>query len=137
MSIVLAWLAVAAYVAAAVIALRRRRDDAPGLFDTADLQKEILLLHEAAKRLDDLDTLIIDLRLCRPSETVRAFRMEWQSVSGQAHSFDFMADGEDVTTGCLLEMAERERDELNEEIAQRIFDLYQMAVLLTGGREKR
>ena len=136
MSIVLAWLAVAAYVAAAVIALRRRRDDAPEFFDTADLQKEIELLHEAAKRLDDLDTLIIDLRLCRPSEVVRAFRMEWQSVSGKEHAFDFLADGENASTDYLLAMAEQERDELNAEIAERIFDLYQMAVLLTGGREK-
>ena len=133
---IMAWIAVAAYIAVAVYIHRRDKKQERYDMNAAQMQEEIKALARCAEDLEKLDSMIIDLRLCKPGEVQRAFRMEWQSVSGKNHSFDFMADGENESTEHMIGLAESERDGLNQEIIQRVFDLYKLAVLLTGEGEK-
>lgn len=106
------------------------RNDAPQdepedeLIDTARLIREIDALHSMAHQLADLDDMLIDLRLCRPGEVHRAFKMEWLGAAGKSHSVDFMSDGENAADEYLTELAYARRDELNAEICERIYDLY-------------
>lgn len=99
-------------------------------FDSKDLQDEIHALNEMMNRISELDNMIIDLRLCRPSEALRAFRMEWQGAAGINHGLDFMADGQSDSSTHLMELAISERNKLNTQIAQRIVDIYNKACAL-------
>lgn len=96
-------------------------------FDSADLAKEVEGIAKKMRELEQLDEMIIDLRLCKPAEVQRAFRMEWMGTAGKNHSFDFLADGENASTEYLLELAITQREELNADIKARIFDLYAKA----------
>lgn len=93
-------------------------------FDSIRLEGEIEALHKKMLKLRQLDEMIIDLRLCRPAEVQKAFRMEWMSEAGTNHAFDFIADGGNPSTEYLLSLAVAEREEVNEDIKRRIFDLY-------------
>lgn len=99
-------------------------------FDSIELQNEVHTLNERMNRLSELDNMIIELRLCKPSEALRAFRMEWQGTAGVNHGIDFMADGESESSSYLLDLAIAERNELNTEIGQRIADIYRRACYL-------
>ena len=134
--IVLAWVMAFAYVGIAIYLHRKKSKQEHYEMNAAQLQQEIKLLARCADDLEKLDNMIIDLRLCKPGEVQRAFRMEWQSVSGKNNSFDFMADGANESTEHMINLAEAERDGLNQEIIQRVFDLYKLAVLLSGEGEK-
>ena len=123
-------LLVSAYIIIAVSMSRRKQQDdeePPERFDAAMLAKEVDALNRKMQKLEQLDDMIIDLRMCKPSEYQRAFRMEWMSAAGKNNSFEFMADGSNMSTQCLLEMAYQEREELNEDIRRRIYDLYARA----------
>jgi len=130
------WVGIAAFVAAEIYIRRKRKKECDWYFNTTQMQREIQALARCANELETLDNMLIDLRLCKPDEVQRAFRMEWQSVSGQNHSFDFFADGQNPSTEHLRDMAEAEREALNQEIIQRVFDLYKLAVLLSGKDEE-
>lgn len=97
------------------------------LIDCRDLQQDVEELNTMMQRLAELDSAIIELRLCKPAEQMRSFRVEWQSVSGTAHTVDFMADGESESHESFRMWAVNERIKLNQEIAQRIYDLYAKA----------
>ena len=101
-------------------------------YDSLRLQREVHELAAKMEQLEALDNMIIDLRLCKPAEVMRAFRMEWQGTDGTNHAFDFMADGQSASSEHLMELAMQERSELNEEIAQRIYDLYMRASRLSA-----
>ena len=123
-------LLISAYIIIAVSMSRRKpheEEEPPEMFDAAMLSKEVDALNRKMQKLEQLDEMMIDLRLCKPAEVQRAFRMEWMGTAGKNNSFDFMADGENVSTKCLLEMASQEREELNEDIRHRIYDLYARA----------
>ena len=93
-------------------------------FDALRMMQEVRALHNKMNELEKLDKLIIDLRLCRPSEAVRAFHLEWMSTSGAENKLDLMANGENALTTQLLLTAEAHRAEMNREVIQRIYDLY-------------
>lgn len=132
-----AWLAVAGYVALAVYIRRNKaEEEETQYFDTSRLKPEVEALSRAMQELEALDHLLIDLRMCKPDEAMRAFRMQWQSVSGKGYSFDFFADGRNPTTQHMLGLVQDERDELNAEIIQRVYDLYQVAVIAAGEAEE-
>lgn len=99
--------------------------------DSIRMQKEVHELNEKMHELEALDNMMIDLRLCKPAEVMRAFRMEWQGTDGIDRKFDFLADGQSASSTHLLELAAAEREQLNAEIMQRIFDLYAIATHLT------
>lgn len=128
-----ALLLVAVWVIAAVI-LRRwqpeEEEEESAMFDSAMLSKEVEALSRKMSKLQQLDEMIIDLRLCKPAEAQRAFRMEWMSAAGKNNAFEFMADGSNLSTQYLLELAIAEREEVNADIQRRIYDLYQRACAL-------
>lgn len=95
-------------------------------FDSAKLQSEIAALYHASQELETLDSMIIDLRLCKPDELHRAFRVEWQG-STKSHSFDFMSTGANSNTAHMIALAEDQREQLNTDIQSRIADLYSRA----------
>lgn len=101
------------------------------LFDSLKLQSEIHALNEMVNRIEQLDSMIIDLNLCRPSEVLRNFRMEWQGTAGVNHGFDFLADGQSDSSAHLMELAIAERHELNTQVALRIADIYNKACALS------
>ena len=101
------------------------------MIDSLRLHREVQELATKMNELEALDNMIIDLRLCKPSEVMRAFRMEWQGISGKDHSFDFLADGQNASSEHLMELAIEQRAELNAEIAERIYDLYARASRLS------
>lgn len=96
----------------------------PPEFDALTLRREVTLINQRMRELEQLDRMIIDLRLCRPSEAVKAFRVEWMSTSGAENKIDLMADGENALTKQLIITAEAHRIEMNREVIQRIYDLY-------------
>lgn len=98
-------------------------DEDLNFFNSKELQDDIEVLHQRIQRLAELDNMMMDLQLCRPSEALRAFRMEWQGVA-KNHSVEFMADGQSDTSALMMELAEAEREQLNDEIGQRIASLY-------------
>lgn len=106
---------------------QRESDDEPHGYDASQFQLEVKQLNDDMERLHELDELMIDLRLCSPEDMQRSFRMEWQSLSGKNHKFDFWADGENLSTDYLMGLAQSERDELNAMIARRINALYYRA----------
>lgn len=110
---------------------RTKKEEEVDFFDSLRLQREVQELASRMNDLEALDNMIIDLRLCKPAEVLRAFRMEWQGAGGQEHKFDFLADGQNASSEYLMELAIQERDELNTEIAQRIYDLYTRASRLS------
>ena len=110
---------------------RTKKEEEVDFFDSLRLQREVQELASRMNDLEALDNMIIDLRLCKPAEVLRAFRMEWQGAGGQEHKFDFLADGQNASGEYLMELAIQERDELNTEIAQRIYDLYTRASRLS------
>lgn len=95
--------------------------------DCGELQKDVAELHSMMQRLAELDSAILELKLCRPAEQMRSFRVEWQSVSGTDHVVDFMADGESESSESFKLWAVNERIRLNQDITQRIYDLYAKA----------
>ena len=105
--------------------------DEIGMCNSMLLQRDIQELAAKTEQLEALDNMIIDLQLCRPSEVIRAFRMEWQSTGGKDYDFEFLADGQNASTEYLMQLAREEREQLNAEIAARITDLYQKASRLT------
>ena len=125
---------IALLVIAAVIALRElyrkyqaaKEDEQTELFDSARLQGEIYALYHAAQELERLDTMLIDLRLCKPSELHRNFRISWDSATG-SHDLDFMSDGQNANTANLIAIATDQREAVNEDIQQRIIDIYSKA----------
>lgn len=134
----LGWIAAAAYLAFAIYLYRKKRQEDQEEFyevNAVQLREEIAALSRCMKELESLDSLLIDVRLCKPEEAQRVFRMEWQSVSGTNHSFDFFLDGQNQSSAYMMELAEAEREALNQEILRRVFDLYRTAVLLTGEGE--
>lgn len=96
-------------------------------FDSARLQNEVNALHRCMQELEQLDAMLIDLRLCKPDELHKAFRVQWQGSTGKEHALDFMSTGANGNTRHMIELAESQRDELNEEIQARIVDLYTRA----------
>lgn len=101
-------------------------DQSAELFDSARLQREIMELARCAKELEQLDNMLIDLRLCRPDELHRNFRVQWCSSTGD-HALDFMSDGQNANTANLIAIATDQREAVNEQIQQRIIDLYEKA----------
>lgn len=95
-------------------------------FDSARLQGEISALYRASQELEQLDEMIIDLRLCKPDELHKAFRIEWQG-STKAHSLDFMSTGANTNTAHMIALAEDQREQVNADIQARIADLYARA----------
>ena len=105
---------------------RHRQEPEQPFFDSARLQSEIAALYHASQELETLDSMIIDLRLCKPDELHRAFRIQWQG-STKEHSFDFMSTGANSNTAHMIELAEDQREQLNADIQSRIIDLYARA----------
>ena len=105
---------------------RAAREQQP-FFDSARLQGEVNELHRCMNELEQLDAMIIDLRLCKPDELHKAFRIQWQGSTGRQHALDFMSTGANGNTRHMIALAESQREELNEEIQSRIVDLYTRA----------
>ena len=105
---------------------RAAREQQP-FFDSARLQGEVNELHRCMNELEQLDAMIIDLRLCKPDELHKAFRIQWQGSTGREHALDFMSTGANGNTRHMIALAESQREELNEEIQSRIVDLYTRA----------
>lgn len=96
-------------------------------FDSARLQNEVNALHRCMQELEQLDEMLVDLRLCKPDELHKSFRIQWQGSTGKEHALDFMSTGANSNTVHMIELAESQREALNEEIQARIADLYARA----------
>lgn len=104
-----------------------------GGFDGELLRKDIAKLYELSQEMQQVDEMLIDLRVCKPAEAEKYFRVDWMSTAGENRTLDFIADGENLTTEKLTEIAMERRDELNQEIADAICDLYQAAIDMDDG----
>lgn len=96
-------------------------------FDSARLQNEVKALYSAMKEITELDEMIVDLRLCKPEELHKAFRVQWNGITGKQHALDFMSTGTNAATENFMELAANRREELNADIQARIIDLYNRA----------
>ena len=104
-----------------------------GGFDGELLRRDITKLYELSQEMEQVDEMLIDLRVCKPAEAEKYFRVDWMSTAGENRTLDFIADGENLTTEKLTEIAMDRRDELNQEIADAICDLYQAAIDMDDG----
>lgn len=125
-----------------VLAIIRKKEneeieqETTGGFDGELLRHEIARLYDLSQEMQQVDEMLIDLKVCRPAEAEKYFRVDWMSTAGENRTLDFIADGENLTTEKLTEIAMERRDELNQEIADAICDLYQAAIdmdFVTGG----
>ncbi len=107
--------------------------DTTGGFDGELLRKDIAKLYDLSQEMEQVDEMLIDLRVCKPAEAEKYFRVDWMSASGENRNLDFIADGENLTTEKLTEIAMERRDELNQAIADAICDLYQAAIDMDNG----
>jgi hypothetical protein len=123
LTIICILLCVGMFCAGWKLMMKEDEDDQIDFFNSRELADDVEALHERMKRLQELDNMLQDIQLCRPSEALRAFRMEWQGVA-KNHSVEFMADGQSDTSAIMMELAEAEREQLNDEIGQRIASLY-------------
>ena len=130
---ILAFMCIGVWILIAYIGykLTHRPEKEEQFFDSMRLQREIHQLNEMVNRIEELDSMIIDLNLCKPSEVLRNFRMEWQGAAGVNHGFDFLADGQSDSSAHLMELAIAEREELNTQVALRIADIYSKACALS------
>ncbi len=130
---ILAFMCIGVWILIAYIGykLTHRPEQEEQFFDSMRLQREIHQLNEMVNRIEELDSMIIDLNLCKPSEVLRNFRMEWQGAAGVNHGFDFLADGQSDSSAHLMELAIAEREELNTQVALRIADIYSKACALS------
>ena len=103
-------------------------EETTGGFDGELLRQEIARLYDLSQEMQQVDEMLIDLKVCRPAEMEKFFRIDWMSTACENRSLDFIADGENSTTERLTEIAMERRDELNQEIADAICDLYQAAI---------
>lgn len=85
----------------------------PEAWDAMELKPEADRLINELRHLEELDRMLLDLRLC-PENYQRVFRMEWQGAAGGNHAIDFLTDGQDLSAEYLTELAEAERDQVNE-----------------------
>lgn len=108
-----------------------RQQEQESFFDSARLQGEVNELHRCMSELEQLDAMLIDLRLCKPSELHKAFRVQWQGSTGKQRALDFMSTGANGNTRHMIRLAESQREELNTEIQERIADLYARAQAMT------
>lgn len=99
-----------------------------GGFDGELLRNDIAKLYDLSQEMEQVDEMLIDLKVCRPAEAEKYFRVDWMSTAGENRTLDFIADGENLTTEKLTEIAMERRDELNQKIADAICDLYQAAI---------
>lgn len=104
-----------------------------GGFDGELLRQEIARLYDLSQEMQQVDEMLIDLRVCKPAEAEKYFRVDWMSTAGENRTLDFIADGENLTTEKLTEIAMERRDELNQAIADAICDLYQAAIDMDDG----
>lgn len=104
-----------------------------GGFDGELLRKDIARLYDLSQEMEQVDEMLIDLRVCKPAEAEKYFRVDWMSASGENRALDFIADGENLTTEKLTEIAMERRDELNQAIADAICDIYQAAIDMDDG----
>lgn len=104
-----------------------------GGFDGELLRRDITKLYELSQEMKQVDEMLIDLRVCKPAEAEKYFRVDWMSTAGENRTLDFIADGENLTTEKLSEIAMERRDELNQAIADAICDLYQAAIDMDDG----
>lgn len=104
-----------------------------GGFDGELLRKDIARLYDLSQEMKQVDEMLIDLRVCKPAEAEKYFRVDWMSTAGENRTLDFIADGENLTTEKLTEIAMERRDELNQAIADAICDLYQAAIDMDDG----
>lgn len=122
-----------------VLAIIRKKEneeveqETTGGFDGELLRQEIARLYDLSQEMQQVDEMLIDLKVCRPAEAEKYFRVDWMSASGENRALDFIADGENLTTEKLTEIAMERRDELNQEIADAICDLYQAAIDMDDG----
>lgn len=125
-AVVFILLVYAAFIAFAVYSKLHGQADAEDAaeYDTARVHQDVEALSADMRRLKELDDMMLDLRICSPSELQRSFRVEWQSMSGINHKLDICADGENASTERLMALAMTERDELNTRISRRINSLY-------------
>lgn len=87
--------------------------DEPETWDAMELKQAAERLNTELRHLEELDRMLLDLRLC-PEDYQRVFRMEWQGAAGGNHAIDFMTDGQDLSAEYLIELAEAERSQVNE-----------------------
>jgi hypothetical protein len=122
-----------------VLAIIRKKEneeieqETTGGFDGELLRQEIARLYDLSQEMEQVDEMLIDLRVCKPAEAEKYFRVDWMSTAGENRTLDFIADGENLTTEKLTEIAMERRDELNQAIADAICDLYQAAIDMDDG----
>lgn len=106
--------------------LKRKKKDKPQEFhfDVAQVREMVEELAQIMGELQDLDDMLLDLKLCKPGENHRAFRLDWQTNSGKDKTLDMFADGQNVDTKNLYRLAAQRRAELNADILASIEDLY-------------
>lgn len=107
--------------------LEMEQDEESG-FDAELLRSDISKLYALSQEMKQVDEMLIDLKVCRPTEAEKYFRVDWMSAAGENHTLDFIADGENITTEKLTDIAQDRREVLNKEIADKICGLYQAII---------
>lgn len=97
-------------------------------FDAELIRPDIVKLYGLSQEMKQVDEMLIDLNVCRPAEVEKYFRIDWMSAGGENHTLDFLADGENLTTEKLTEIAQERREMLNQEIADMICAIYDSTI---------
>ena len=110
--------------------IRHRHGGTGDEYDAAQLAEAIAALAQLADELENVDTMLADLRACSPRSLLRFFRAQWLGIDGKQRRINFLTDGRNGATAGLRQAAQEQRDRLNAEI---IATVRAMAAALDAG----
>lgn len=110
--------------------IKHNRGGTGDQYDAAQLSDAVRALAALSEELENVDTLLADLRACSPRSLLRFFRANWCGIDGKNRHINFLTDGRNGQTAGLRQAAQEQRDRLNAEI---IDTVRAMAAALDAG----
>lgn len=87
--------------------------------DFTELKSRIRMLNHTLDELEEVENLLTDVETCKPGEQHRYFHLCWNGNK----KYSFLADGGNMTTDKLRELAEAEYQKLRSTLLEQIQDL--------------
>lgn len=87
--------------------------------DFTELKSKIRNLNATIDRIEQVETLLTDIEICKPAERHTGFSITWDSDK----NYNFLSDGESMTTEKLHALAEAEYQKLRASLLEQIQNL--------------
>lgn len=116
------------------LAMHRYQKDQSGKQDNDfacfTVREQLALANRTAEKIAEAEQLITDMQESR-IEDIIMLHIEWIGRDDRQHEISLGCDGYNMATACMIEIGEREANDLKNELA------YQCAVLSDRGRDRQ